>query len=58
MIKHREFPPYSIPIQCDIQNFNFQSLTVDGEFNVILMDPPWKFNISGRGVSVLLSFNY
>lgn len=41
-VSDKDYPPYSIPIQCDVRDFDFTSVVTDGTFDVILMDPPWK----------------
>lgn len=55
VIKQQEFPPYCVPIQCDILKFKFESLINNGGFNVILLDPPWVMTPTKRGVC---SFSY
>lgn len=45
-------PEWSIPIKANVLDFNWKSLASYTQFDVILMDPPWRLtsNTPTRGV--------
>lgn len=51
-----DIPPYCTPIKADIRKFDFKKLGEAQQFDVILMDPPWKMTSRTPSRGVILPY--